>query len=1287
MEIINRIKDGLHQDNNVYDQPANTMRDNLNGIITDLGNGYYKWSNLKGNTLSFTLGIVDQYMSHCLIRERLFILCLDTLSDTVRLYEVDFVNNVGTASVIYTVGNIITNLSFDWPVRTMFGFYENEETQRIYWSDYHNSPKLINVGTKGVPVVVNSKFLEFFPVINKVYGTLTSADIVSGGSLKSGTYFVAWRYYTNDGYFTDWSPLSNPIKLNPGTPGITYESYQAYEGDNPDSITNNKLSLVISDIDTDYENIQICAFYSNDMNIAAPGTIFYDGSITAVNMTIEFVGSENAGSISMDDLVETSLKIDLIKDMTPARKQNIIACVKERPDLDLPSSVNANITIGVRNIPLDTTGYLGRMVSHVDVRSLNCTFNSTYDEGANILRRGQWYKATSDLVYDIGGGGINVASGNLFYVHENAPIATCTSGTFKAIVMHKKYLKAGGVSGGDINTEYVTRHEELNGEFYNFKSQKVCRWYKSYPMGETIRLGVVFFDLTGRPFMARHLYNTNMAYGPGDTLMSKRGLGNEFLDFAAPMAGGNNGFYQEASGRLNHLIVSNLDITDVANQISGFMIVRAPIIHQYIGMGLLTSTYLDGDDVYSLPNFTTRTLPSAKYKGCYDFYCAEDVFNLKDFSIQPGDQIENITYFQPYYQNEVTTVPVHGGTFHDLGRLESNENVDFAQKFYIDYMPYDVGQTNMYPTVSHEVVNVTKYTFGDNDLPIDPLDATKLYQALSHTVNDGFGTHHGYNCTHSVLMLDIPDDLSNNKVYNAIADYPLALLCAVKRPNTSPYGGINDSSYANTLYLSTGHFQEINASVLADVLSGGRYIFNEIDVFGGDTFVQLFDLKRLYKNYDLPTDEGLGQIVIFPIESRLNIEMREGNHASKIRSFDSLYNAGGLKFEVGATVLEDFNYNDGYSSDNINDLYIPVPFRYKNLTDMTSRIRYSPEKNYGELRDSFRRFLANDYIDLDPNKGIISNIKYKSNRLIYWQPNEVGYIPLQERALTQNSIGQPVQLGIGGLFERYDQLIDKIGNSHQFGLVESPLGYHWYDSRRKIHISIGFNLQIGLDSIIKGMDKFHNENIIDDLDLYDNPFSANASYLGGCFGGYDPMTKMVFYSYIVPSGGNVTRYTIGIHTVLNKYVGRYDIYPGAYFTVKDHLFQMNLERLGAYINGTGTYSNFFGSQYGSFVTIIVKEESNTAKIFDTFEMIGNENLFSSILYENTSQSIEEIIASYFPLSVLNRNYDFKKRRWFGNFPRVSRERLSDGYLKITFKMNYPYLVELYDFKSNVRKIY
>ena len=1306
MEIVNKIKEGLHQDNNVYDQPAGTMRDNLNGVITDLGNGFYKWSNIKGTILSFGFAPGDQYMAHCMIKDRLFVICLNNVSNTVLLYEVELALNIGTTTLKWSIGNSAINLSFDTPIRSIFGFYENEETQRIYWNDYNNPPRLINVFSKATYpglIPVNPKFIEFYPVIDKVYGRIVYTNISQGGSCKAGNYFFAWRYYTNDGYFSDWSYLSNPVSVMKNMPGSTFDDYQEVEGAAPGINTMKMITVWIKDVDFDYENIQVCAFYSSDYNIAEPGVICYDGSITLNPLgavMINFYGSENHGTVSMDDLVLSSVRMMKVKENVVAKKQNVIACIEERPDLvNVGPSINARIEIGTQALPLDMTGYPGKMTSPSEEKALIGVTNSAIDEIILFtLRRGQWYKAIEEVHYDANPGDPRVIpAGNVFYI-ETTDNPVHTSGRFGTILLHKKYLLAGGVSGGDINTNYRYEFEDLTGEYYDWKSQRVCRWYRSYPHGETIRLGILFFDKTGRPYFVRRLFNT--LEGDGDVHIPIRSPINHMLSLADYQVDGTDGYYNSVMANLKHLKVSDLDLTSILTDnpdIGAFMIVRCPIEHQHLGMGLLLSNRLSGNDVLQSSGFYSEGSNNYNdnYLKCYSFFCPEDMFNFKNFVIQPGDEIENITYLQPYCNDEISNVGA--GFVQGPGRKETSENAEFYQKFFIESVqPAPAGTngsiqaTGSFSDYTHPVASVVKYHIDDVDLPINPLDPTKEYKQGSDP--DFIGIigflGRGFVCPHSVLILDINDNALNIKgpAYQAaVKSSPYALLCSVKRANPVPYGDSSPSSLSNNVYVSTGHFQEITSSVLSDVTSGGQVIFHDIDIWGGDTFVQLFDMKRLSRDEDLGYDYG--HSIIFPVETRMNIALRSGNHIAKTRSYDTTNNPNGLRRSVGGTVIEEFNYNDGYSSDDINDRYLPLPFNFKDVNFRPTRIRYSPEKNYGELRDSFRVFYANDYIDVDPNKGDITNVRYKSNRLIYWQPEEVGYIPLQERALTQNSIGQPVQLGVGGLFERYDQLIDRIGNSHQFGLVESPLGYHWYDSRRKIFLSINFGLQISQDSVMKGMDSFHNSNIIDDLDQFDNPLSFDNVILGGCHGGYDPMSKMVFYTYIVPGGATPQRHTIGIHTVLNRFVGRYDIYPGSYFTVKDHLFLTNNLRSSASVHGLGPYCNFFGQQYQALVTLIIKEESNTAKIFDTFEYIGNENIFNSILYENSSQSIEEIVASYYPVLLLNRNYEYLKRRWFGNFPKVARERLSDGYLKITFKMDYPYLVELYDFKTNVRRIY
>lgn len=1287
MEIRNRIKEGVHLDNAIYEQPENTMSDSLNGIITDEGSGLYSWRNLKGNTLSFTLLANDWYFTHCLIRDRLFVIALNSTETQLRFYEVTFSGNVGTANVRYTVSNTGFNYSRNFPIRAIWGFYESVNVQRIYLTDNNNPPRCFNVGS-GTSFSISEKFSRFSPVINHVYGNIELLYLSNGGTLKAGTYFFALRYYTEDGYYTDWSQLSNPIMAHGNSTGSTYNSYQSFEGKAPNENTGKQMTLNITNIDKDYSNIMVCAFYSNDYNTSEPGVIIYDGKINNVdNKAIIFKGNENFGTVPITELVETTITIDKCKDMLYAKKKNVISNIKEREEIDIsalnPESKNTYLPATIQQfkyrILMDTTGYPGQLTGINQDKGLFGVKSSENEVAGHYLRKGLWYKALTQVHWHDGGTTYTENIGTVFFIPTTTTSPTWDSGNYIPAIVKKKYRRAGLTPTGDAtydaNNVYVCEVKTLEGEYLDYKSPKISANLKGYPHGEKIRLGILFFDKTGRPFFVRYLKDTT----EGDVTILKRSYANPLLELLNPTTDAYGTIYSQVNGLATGLKVSGIDITGLEDKIGGFMIVRCPIVHQYLSMGIVTPTYLTGNDVYAYPRFTALQSGAKNMPGCYDFTCPEDMFKLKNFSIQPKDELENLFYLESFRGEEIFVI--NSRNYAGFGRREMSYGYTFYHKFYIHTNHNHV--TNGSPGAIHEIISVTPYELGDQDVPINPLDLTKLYK---NTVAgwDITYIHTGYTGTHSVVILDINEagasyDLKGSDTSET---HPYALLCALKRANADPYGGNSDSSLANSLYLATGHFQEINTTVLNQVLSNGRYIFNDIEVFGGDTFLSFFDYKRTWYNDDGGESHQISQGVILPVESRINLGLREGAHLAKTRTFEPSYNITGLRMKVGSMKLEDYNYNDGYSSDDISDYYLPVPFNYNMLSNFDVRIRYSTEKNYGENQDKFRTFLPNDYIDLDSNQGPITNIKYKQDRLVYWQPDEIGYIPINERALTQNSIGQPVQLGIGGLFERYDQMIEKIGNSNQFGLIESAMGYHWYDAKRKIFLNMDLSLKLSPESIMKGLDKFFKQIPVTFVNS-DNPMFGY-----GCHGGYDPMSRIVFYTFAIDA---VTNYTIAINSTLDKFCGFYNFYPKAYITVVDKLLELNDSRTSFYHHGSNiNYGNFFGVQKISSLTFIVKEESNAAKFFDTFGMIGNTNIFTRIKYENSLQSIIEDVASYNGsgvYTILNRNYEFRNKRWFGNFPKVSRERLLDGYLKITLYMDSPYPVEFYEMLSNVRKAF
>ena len=1287
MEISNKIREGLHQDNNILDQPPDTMRDNFNGVITDLGNGNFKWSPVTGNTFSFTVPDPNKYFSHCAIRNRFFIISLNVNGAIVKIYELSIANHIGTLVEKYSGSNTDWNLSFNYPIRAIFGFYESDDIQRIYLTDFNNQPRCIDVGSSSNPAItIDSKFLNFSPVIEHVYGNFLFKNESTAGTLKAGTYFFAWRYYTNTGYYTDWSWISNPIQISCGITGTTYNAYQNMQGGAPDENTTKSIVFDIENIDTDYPFIQVCSFYSNDYNITNPGNIIYDGD-TDISGTIEitYYGGENLGTVTIDDLIETSIMIDKCKDMVYGKKKNIIANIEERDELDLDYYIDATAFNIQYHVMLDSVGYKEKMAAVGEDKALFGVHTADYEAANNILRIGLWYRVTSvaDLDWRDNFNTSHVFhTGEVFYIPTTTQGPHIHAGTFEPVIVISKYIKAGGNEFGDYNTERIFDVIPLYNEYMDYKSPKISYYLKGYPQGEKVRFGILFFDKTGRPFMVRHLRCTGIGHGDVD-IWNRSEIGQEPI--VVPyniVTAGTDYYYMQTNASVTGVRFDDIDITDIKDIIGGFMIVRAPIIRQHQGMGILSFTYLNGNDVYSYPCFRNIASDTHTYSGCYDFYCPEDLFNFKDFTIQKGDMIENIYYLKPYVQNEqeVTAGP---HTWRGFGRIESD-----AYDFYYKLLRQDssIGApANGLPGISHEVLAATKYEIGTDAVSVNPLDVTKLYNDYAfdmypETIGAG---HTGKNCTHTILMLDIDEGVGNiNKkgYFSCPIDAPKVLLCSVKRPNADPYGGYSASSADNSIYITTGHYQEINPTVLADIESNGTYIFHGIHVFGGDTFINLFDYKRIISDGGQPISHAFGQSVIFPVESRINIAMREGDHVAQVRSYDSGFNTSGIRMMRTDNRFEEFNYNDGYSTDDVNDYYVPVPNNYTPVSKFDVRIRFSSEKSYGENRDSFRRFSATDRIDLDGNKGEINNIRYGNERLVYWQPDEVGYVPVGERALTQNEMGQPVQLGVGGIFERYDRIVDKIGNSNQFGLVESPNGFHWYDSLRKIFWSIGHNLQIIPDSIVKGMDKFYTTTILDDMYLYDNPISSYGTY--GC---YDPMTKMVYYGFNMSDD---TKYMTGIHPVLNKFIGFYGVYPGVMFNHMGHMYAGHTDLFDFYVCGIGDPFKYFGIQNEAYVTLVVKEESNVAKIFDTFELLGNGYTFSSIRCQTETQDITEVITSCDPSSGIEvNNLKYLKGRWFGNYPKYLRARLSGAYLMITFKIEQNYNVMFNELKTNVRKIY
>ena len=1291
MEAVNKIHDGLHVDFNPYDQPANTMRDNRNGIIMDLEDGNHMWTNLKGTLIVFQIDSYDTIMSHCWIRNRLFLLIFNNPSDWVIIYEIayDETGNFTSKDNLWQGDNTKLNLSLDHPITVMFGYYENDDIQGIYWSDDFNQPRVVNIGSGG-SVTLKEKFIDFFPVMDPVYGNFKLASIPSGGNCKAGMYFFTWRLF-KAGYYTDWSYLTTPVAVTPSTIGIWFDDFQQYEGGAPDENCSKRIRIMLGDLDTDYDSIQVAAFYTNDYNSAQPGVIFYDGDISSALMILDFTGSENLGTVTIDELMETTIVIETAKDMAHIKKMNVLANVRERQEIDvsnLAGGKNNQIQVTMdyitKPILLDTRVYGDENYTDGENKALCGTRDIPSEVTIHELIPRIWYSAKfGGVTFTDDGGAQSYDSYEVFTIISEDAVSIATGGARMAIV--KRLYKPVG-AGDDIN-ESVLSIDILTAGYYNYKNPKFINELRGYPAGEKVRLGILFYDNTGRPFFVRHLYNLattweGITIGPGDFTMPRTmGMPDDPYKPAQVHSGysydNTEKGYRFIIGNVRGIEINGIDITSIKDQIGGFSIVRCPIVRERIGYGILGHLLKDSNDVTIKPGFRGYNNDALVWDKGYSFFCPEDLFGLTGFSIQSGDKIINEYYMDPYNAPETYWAGWEG-----YGRLEQTDegSLDDPRCLYQKFMehtPYGEvpSSGNGQIETEHEVTYVTKFVMGDdsddNGVIIDPSEETTLFKEKTKTFNvDRYSRATNL----SILIFDELDGegVDIKGIYNldeSPAD-PKILICSVKRENNSPYGGLGDASLANSLYISTGHYQKINDTVLADIYTGSQYIFNGIEIFGGDTYIGMFDFN--YCMHD--ENEGdceVNHSFIVPLESRINMDLREGNHIAKLRSFHSTAATTGLRRKTDNNQWSEFNYNDGYSSENINDFYLPLPYNFELESTFDTRLRYSPVKSYGELEDSFRKFSALSYIDLATEYGAITNIRSKQSRLVYWQRDAVGYVPINERALSSGALGSPVQLGIGGIFERHDEIITMIGNSNHFCLVESIAGFHWYDAVRKIFITLGNNMQLSHDSIAKGLDSFFVNNIPNNMDEYDNP---GKDY--GIVGGYDIRNKLVLMTFRMP--GEIYE-TIAYNVKKNKFIGFFDFEVKHYFNWKDWLYAIPDNRNIIHQHGEGIRGTYHGVTSPMYFSVIVKDDSNAAKIFDNFEYIGSEDTFTKLMYENTDQSIEETIAN-------NRFIKYRNRRYFGSFPKINRERLMDGYLKITFYYNGTDEINFNELKTTFRKM-
>ena len=1343
MEFTNTFENGLHKDSNLILQPKGTYRDMHNGMLVSYDGNHYVVELPKGTRVSFTIPpIYDAvYTVDAALPTPIgFITFLDVLvvfstnyntDDTGGSYgEIGIVtfDKDGTGTYLAIYGHESLNFSMFHQIRG-FTYEENDKIKRVYWTDDFNEPRVLNVNdpvldavasgslsvgteymvtggaithngiiygpgltyaatgntftaananftvTDGSPIVaqyLNYKLLSWSP--DRILPNIDFHKPIAG-SLYAGSksYFV--RYINKDlGITTSWSYGSFPINVY----NIIGSSRTNTQGAGAGGVlvnVNTGVELTISNIDPLYDTMEVAvAEFDQDVNVLRSANIFAAVPITGTSMEVQHTSETSGTELTLNDLTIFPANIFRVKDITTNKNYNVIGNISEREELDFVTTT-ASVDDLTYKIPTDgnvytaTTGY--DKATDAGVPSGSIVPDGKYEvTGTGVVKYGVTDYGQLEVAgpYFTGvGGGVN------YTVMSGTP-------TVRACILIKKYQSQSGVNRW--------KSILLNDDYFDYRGMAATQYLRQYWSQETYRIGVLFYDLKGNPYYVKWIEDH---------------VTQSYTDKGGPTTYSAGYTSVQINGKVvNNLVIPAADI----NKISGFSIVRAPRDKQRLAQGLMFPTVRDNANIRPLS--LARTTTDANYASYTAFgepnnwFSPDGLLQFSDFNQVAGNSLEGECFVDPiapYYipngvANEVySKYYMYAGTRAQDIKIDRYDEVVPNQSIAGYYGGYDYANT-----------------------------------FLETTAGGPFGAANATGNSHALVLLQTPPLLVNGEPFvrntPSATDSYQKMLMNYKVVKNNLYGGQSPQALANTLYISTGHYQPIDATFLSDNYDAGSdsYIVDEIQFFGGDSFLGIFDYCKTMYNDDLGSTYNY--FLFFPCESNANAWLRQGRTFVNSGGYNA---ASGIVYKEAAEQrLEEFGVNSAYATDGSIIAYPALPESIF-IDRYPYRVRWAGAKSLGESIDSFRNFSQNDFRDLDGNKGQINNVRSRDGKLFYWQDHGIGYLPILERQVVGGAIGEATQLGVGGVIDRYDEINTYFGNQHTNGLIETEYGFAWFDFRRRAFLAMTVGGGIQEVSFVKGLESFFNDPSLfyasqltnSGYELQDNDIPLMGR---GITGVYDPMYKMTYMTFKWVEGEDEVpttwkSLTIGYYHPRNIFVGFFDIKGSIYknhnnwligakninlasvqastdYVIGDTVKKDNVEYI-AIINftthnpvqayeepdfagslrwaetvstnevhllfNTTAFCKFFGQVYNADIEFVINPKTGKPFTVDNFLHVGNEVNYDVVECNSSDDTATE--------STNSRFYKYIDRTWQSSVPLGAKGRLVDYYMKAKFTLN------------------
>jgi hypothetical protein len=1068
---------------------------------------------------------------------------------------------------------------------------------------------------------------------------------------------------TLEGSATPPSVASNSIVINDGS---LSEGYSDYEGSEVGVITSRSITIEFPNVDTSYPFLEVIVLRKETPN----GNVFIDkvAEIPVTSSTVTYTYTGNEPAVTILEQTFTDLSQLFSKCHTIAQKDNILFA--------------ANTKTEPFNVEFDTRAYRFNLLQDVDLvdesntplgYSASDALSTTFiiPETSDAINPDQdTYKYQSDGI-TLGGEGPYV---KYEFVTKRLLTDVRNSGDYiYPFRLPWRINDTGTVQLGDGTT-----YQE-GGYYSDMKSPFISHIFRGYRRGETYRFSLVPIK-NGRKGYAKWIGDIQMPdvfenHNTGDSVPTSEAQGDSF-----PLTTYANGQWHVNSLGVKFTVTIPTALLD---QMDSYTIERVKLEPEHrtvIAQGLIHQSYVDKSHIpytyhpiggfdsgvgqFTLNSFWTIgniLTNSDGANGIISFHSPDLLFG-KPIEHRTGDRIKIIHGIKSGANGD-TIFTTRAAINHVSSRLYKTLPILKGSAQYFDVTEAaSIGADETISIDNYNYENRTVFMGSINGRRGRGTDTTVLTLGTTLpiiTTSNSYGTGEQFTTTGQVGISG-----TNMWMDKMVANYI--------RSNIGQYGGKGYFARSQNTYIGTGCHVIIDNNDPTDT----------VDVYGGDTFINIFDTLKITKNYDnnelaSHRDERMAVGLWYPVESFVNTDLRHGftlnGKQSSIGYFHSdpsttadAPDPDDFQLDYG----EDFLYNYTYSEEMDTQRSFPLPLNTVEVTEHPVRIWASGVKVYGELADSWTQFDNERYIDIQGDLGEIRQLVNVNEQLAVWQKRGIGIASVNERSVINDSSGNGIILGQSGVLPRFDYISQSIGSWHQFGFAKGPNSVIFFDMKDG---GLYLYSSEGLKDISEGKIKsWLYENTRRDILNNDSPVVGTLFNAGMC-ATYDQRNKEYIITFHDTDIVGILRFprafTWAYDPRYDRFSSRRSYTPKMYINDGEYVFSTDPSDLNKmYMHDIGDRGVFYNQPpTTSSITIIPNANPNFSKVFD------NTRWYSEVYEPNGNEVSTETfndVTTFTPYQTTGARTDIKRllREWKFTvlYEQNTKNRIRNHYCKQRF---------------------